>query len=201
AMMAQVPGVRASIRQGNSLGIRGGGSGLQFAVAGSDYAVLAETAKAIGEALDEDGRFGRVNVSFDTTQPQLTLTVDRARADALGIDINGLATTMQAMIDGANAGNVFINDKSYSVRMVSSTNPINDPRDLETLFVRAGDGRYVPMSTIATIVESAVPPSLRREEQRRAVSASASLEGGLALGDAYAELQRIAEPLLPEGTS
>ena len=200
-LMAQVPGVRAFIRQGNSLGIRGGGSGLQFAVAGSDYAMLAETAETIAGALEEDGRFGRVSINFDTTQPQLTLTVDRSRADALGIDINGLATTMQAMIDGANVGNVFINDTSYSVRMVSTAHPVNDPRDLETLFVRTGDGRYVPMSTIATIQESAVPPSLRREAQRRSVSVSASLEDGLALGDAYAELQRIAAPLLPEGTA
>src|SRR5690606_25246227 len=184
ALMAQVPGVRASVRQGNSLGIRGGGSGLQFAVAGSDYTELAETAQNIADVLTEDGRFGRVTVNFDTSQPQLTLTVDRARADALGIDINGLATTMQAMIDGANVGNIFINDTSYSVRMVATTNPVNDPRDLETLFMRTGDGRYVPMSTIATITESAVPPSLRREAQRRAVSVSASLEEGLALGDA-----------------
>lgn len=201
ALMTQIPGVRAFVRQGNSLGIRGGGSGLQFAVAGSDYGQLAETAQTIADALDEDGRFGRVSVSFDTNQPQLTLTVDRAAADALGIDINGLATTMQAMIDGADVGNVFINDTSYSVRLVSTSHPVNDPRDLETLFVRTGDGRYVPMATIATLQESAVPPSLRREQQRRAVSVSASLEDGLALGDAYAQLQTIAAPLLPEGTS
>ncbi|MFD2646967.1 efflux RND transporter permease subunit [Devosia albogilva] len=201
ALMAQVPGVRAFVGQGNSLGIRGGGSGLQFGVVGSDYQVLAETAEAIADQLEEDGRFGRVSVNFDTTQPQLTLTVDRARADALGIDINGLATTMQAMVDGSDIGNVFIDDKSYTVRMVSTTNPVNDPRDLETLFVRAGDGRYVPMSTIASITESAVPPSLRREEQRRAVTVTASLEDGLALGDAYQQLQEIARPLLPEGTS
>jgi HAE1 family hydrophobic/amphiphilic exporter-1 len=200
-LMAQVPGVRAFVSQGNSLGIRGGGSGLQFAVAGSDYTVLADTAQTIADALEEDGGFGRVSVNFDTSQPQLTLTVDRARASALGIDINGLATTMQAMIDGANVGSIFINDQSYSVRMVSTTNPVNDPRDLETLFVRTGDGRYVPMSTIATLTEAAVPPSLRREEQRRAVTVSASLEDGLALGDAYNRLLEVATPLLPEGTS
>ncbi len=200
-LMAQIPGVRAFVRQGNSLGIRGGGSGLQFAVAGSDYSQLAETAQTIADAMEEDGRFGRVSVAFDTNQPQLTLSVDRAAADALGIDINGLATTMQAMIDGANVGNVFINDTSYSVRLVSTSNPVNDPRDLETLFVRTGDGRYVPMATIATLEESAVPPSLRREQQRRAVSVSASLEEGMALGDAYAQLQTIAAPILPEGTS
>lgn len=202
ALMANVPGVRAMVGQGNSLGIRGGGSGLQFAVVGSDYGVLAETAQAIADRLEEDGRFGRTSVSYDTTQPQLTLTVDRARADALGIDINGLATTMQAMIDGSDIGSIFINDTSYTVRMVSTSNPVNDPRDLESLFVKTGDGRYVPMSTIATIVESAVPPSLRREEQRRAVPVSASLEdGGLALGDAYYQMLDMAQPLLPEGVS
>ncbi|UJW85364.1 efflux RND transporter permease subunit [Devosia sp. SL43] len=201
ALMAQVPGVRASVGQGNSLGIRGGGSGLQFAVVGSDYAVLAETAQTIADRLEEDGRFGRVTVNYDTTQPQLTLTVDRANADALGIDINGLATTMQAMIDGSDVGNVFINDTSYTVRMVSSSNPVNDPRDLESLFVKTADGRYVPMSTIATITEAAVPPSLRREEQRRAVPVTASLDGGLALGDAYYQVLDMARPILPEGVS
>lgn len=201
ALMAQVPGVRANVSQGNSLGIRGGGSGLQFAVTGSDYAVLSETAEKISDALTEDGRFGRVSVNFDTTQPQLTLTVDRARATALGIDINGLAPTMQAMIDGSDIGTIFINDESYSVRMLSTSHPVNDPRDLETLFVRTGDGRYVPMSTIATIEEAPVPPSLRREQQRRAVTVTASLEDGLALGDAYTQLQTIAAPLLPPGTA
>ena len=201
ALMTQVPGVRASVSQGNSLGIRGGGSGLQFAVVGSDYAVLADTARSVADLLEEDGRFGRVTVNFDTTQPQLTLTVDRAKADALGIDINGLATTMQAMIDGSDVGNVFINDTSYTVRMVSTSNPVNDPRDLEQLFIKTGDGRYVPMSTIATITESAVPPSLRREEQRRAVPVTASLDGGLALGDAYYQMLDMARPILPEGVS
>ncbi|MBW7923041.1 MAG: efflux RND transporter permease subunit [Rubellimicrobium sp.] len=200
-LMAQVPGVRAMIRQGNSLGIRGGGSGLQFAVAGADYAVLAATAQRIADALEADGRFGRTSVDFDTTQPQMTLSIDRTRAESLGIDVAGLATTMQAMIDGAKVGDVFINDASYAVQIVSTTHPVNDPHDLETLFLRTGDGRYVPMSTIATLTESAVPPSLRREGQRRAVTASASLEDGLALGDAWAELQRIAAPLLPEGTA
>jgi HAE1 family hydrophobic/amphiphilic exporter-1 len=199
--MAQVPGVRASVGQGNSLGIRGGGSGLQFAVVGSNYTVLADTAESIADLLEQDGRFGRVTVNFDTTQPQLTLVVNRERADALGIDINGLASTMQAMIDGSDIGNVFIDDTSYTVRMVSTSNPINDPRDLESLFVRTGDGRYVPMSTIATITESAVPPTLRREGQRRAVNVTASLEDGMALGDAYNQMLELARPILPEGTT
>ena len=199
-LVQAVPGVRVNAGQPNSLGIRGGGSGLQFALLGSNYEELAATARAIADGMEEDPRFGRVNVGFDTTQPQLTLRIDRDRAAALGIDINGLGTTMQAMIDGSDVGTVFINDSSYSVRMVSTVSPVNDPRDLERLFVRASDGRYVPMSTIATLSEAPIAPNLTREEQRRAVSVSASLEG-LALGDAYQSALAIAQPLLPEGVT
>ena len=197
-LLPLVPGVRASVQQGNSLGIRGGGSGLQFAVVGDNYDQLAATAHTIETKLEENPAFGDVTVNYDTTQPQLTLTIDRERA--LGIDINGLATTMQAMIDGADVGNVFINDTSYTVRMVSTKSPINDPHDLESLFIKTADGRYVPMSTIATIVEAPIAPNLGREEQRRAVTVTASLDG-LALGDAYNQAVDIARPLLPEGTA
>jgi HAE1 family hydrophobic/amphiphilic exporter-1 len=199
-LLPLVPGVRASVSQGNSLGIRGGGNGLQFAVVGDNYDKLAETARTISTKLEENPGFGSVSVNYDTTQPQLTLTIDRQRAAALGIDINGLATTMQAMIDGTDIGNVFINDTSYVVRMVSTKSPVNDPHDLESLFIKTADGRYVPVSTIATIVEAPIAPNLGREGQRRAVSVTASLDG-LALGDAYNQAVDIARPLLPEGTA
>jgi len=198
-IVQQVPGVRVNVGQGNSLGIRGGGSGLQFAVVGSNYDELSETADAIVEELEKDERFGRVSVNYSTTQPQLTLTVDREKAAALGIDISGLSTTMQAMIDGADVGTVFINDESYTVRMVSTTSPVNDPSDLEGIFLKTGDGRFVPMSTVASLVEAPIAPSLGREEQRRAVSVTASLSDGFALGDAYEQAVAIAQPLLPPG--
>jgi len=199
-LLTQVPGVTARAMSPNSLGIRGGGSGLQFAVAGSNYDQLSDVANKIVAELQKDPRFGRVSSNYDTTQPQLTLTIDRERAAALGIDINGLATTMQAMIDGSTVGDVFINDQSYSVTMMSTANKVNDPGDLESIFVKTSDGRYVPISTIATLKEAPIAPSLGREQQRRAVSVTASLDN-LPLGDAYNMAVEIAKPLLPEGTT
>lgn len=64
----------------------------------------------------------------------MTLTIDRQKAARLGIDINGLATTMQAMIDGSNVGTVFVDDASYSVKMLSTSSPVNDPGDLNGFF-------------------------------------------------------------------
>jgi HAE1 family hydrophobic/amphiphilic exporter-1 len=66
------------------------------------------------------------------------------------------------------------------------------------MFLRTSDGRFVPMSTIATLTEAPIAPTLGREQQRRAVSVSASLDG-LALGDAYNQVLGIAKPILPEG--
>ena len=184
-ILQQVPGVRVTTFAGNSLGIRGGGNGLQFAIIGDDYAPLADTAQKIADQMNADPRFGRVVVNYDTTQPQLTLSVDRDKAAALGIDINGLGPTLQAMIDGDQIGNIFADNTTYPVVLVSTTNPVNDPRDLENIFVRTTDGRYVPISSIASLTESPIAPSLEREQQRRAVSVTASLTPELALGDAY----------------
>ena len=195
-LLQQVPGIRVTTFAGNSLGIRGGGNGLQFAVIGDDYAQLSDTAQKISDRMQQDPRFGRVIVNYDTTQPQLILSIDRDKAAALGIDINGLGPTLQAMIDGDQIGNIFANDTTYPVVLVSTTNPVNDPSDLENIYVRTSDNRYVPISSIASLTERPIAPSLEREQQRRAVSVTASLTDQLALGDAYNMVLAMAKPIL-----
>jgi HAE1 family hydrophobic/amphiphilic exporter-1 len=196
----QVPGVRAFPIQPNSLGIRGAGSGLQFAVVGNNYAELGQAATKIVAEMEKDPRFQQARLSNDATQPQLAVEIDRARASDLGIDITGLATTIQAMLDGREIGDVYINDRSYAVKLISTTNPINDPTDLENIFLQTSDGRFVPMATIATLTERAVPPSLAREQQMRSVAVTAGLAPDFALGSALERAQQIAEPLLPSGS-
>ncbi|MFN4168671.1 MAG: efflux RND transporter permease subunit [Pannonibacter phragmitetus] len=198
-LVRDVPGVRAFVFQPNSLGIRGAGSGLQFAVAGSNYAALGESAAKIVAELEKDPRFTQPRLSTEATQPQLSVSIDRERASDLGIDINGLGNAMQAMLDGRRVGQVFIEDRSFDVKFVSTTNPINDPTDLENVFLRTGDGRFVPVSTIATLTEKAVPPQLDREQQLRSVAITSSLAPDFALGDAYKVAQEVAAPLLPPG--
>ncbi|MEP4115808.1 MAG: efflux RND transporter permease subunit, partial [Nitratireductor sp.] len=135
----------------------------------------------------------------DTTQPQLAIRIDRERASDLGIEIAGMGEALQAMLDGRKIGTVFIDDRSFDVKLVSTTNPINDPTDLENIFLKTRDNRFVPVSTIASLTEMAVPPSLSREQQMRAVSVTSALAADFALGSAYERALEIAEPLLPPG--
>jgi hydrophobic/amphiphilic exporter-1 (mainly G- bacteria), HAE1 family len=197
----EVPGVRAFAISPNSLNIRGGGNGLQFAVVGNSYDTLSQASDKVVAALEKDPRFGNIRSSYDTTQAQLQVTVDRQRAATLGIDISGLGNILQAMLDGKQVGSVYINDTAYPVYVQSSAQPINDPTDLENIFVRTSDGRFVPISTIVNVKEGPVAPTLNREGQRRAIDITASLTPGFPIGDAFTEARKIADPLLPPGVS
>lgn len=197
--LQQVPAVRAFVLQPNSLGIRGGGQGLQFAILGNDYSRLYTSAEKIYHQMREDPRFGRVTVNYDPTQPEITLNIDREKAAQLGIDINGLQGTLESMVSSYTVNNVFADDTTYPVELMSTTNPVNDPHDLENIFVRTSDGRYVPMASIATLTESPIAPSLERDDQRRAISIQASLSDNFALGDAYNRALAIGRPLLQSG--
>lgn len=195
-----ITGVRIFPGQPNSLGIRGAGSGLQFAIVGSEYSKLQPAAQAVVAALEKDPRFVQPRLSVDATQPQLAVEIDRVRASDLGIDITGLANAVQSVLDGRKIGSVYVGDRSFDVKFVSSTNPINDPTDLENIFLKTSDGRYVPMSSIASVVEKAVPPQLNRESRQRSVAITTGLKPDFALGNAYAAVQEIAAPLLPPGS-
>ncbi len=194
--LRSIPGVRAFAIQPNSLGIRGAGNGLKIALAGNDYAELAAKADEIVQQLEQDERFGRVDTGYETSHAQLSISIDRERAADLGIEIEGLATAMQSVLDGRKIGDVFIDDRAVAVKLLSSTQPVNDPTDLANLFLKTSDGRIVPMSTIATLEEFAIAPSLPREERSRAVSISAGLTPELPLRQALQEFEQIAEPII-----
>lgn len=195
-----IPTLQGFAIQPNSLGIRGGGGGLQVALVGNDYAALSAGAQHLVDVISETGEFESVRLNTEATQAQLTISVDRGRAADLGIDINGLSPALQAMLDGRSIGEVFVDGVAVPVTILSSSNPVNDPMDLENIFLRTADGRSVPMATIARLEEKAVAPSLSREAQLRAVSLSANLKPGMALGDALARVAELAAPILPDGT-
>ncbi|MBC6716508.1 efflux RND transporter permease subunit [Aurantimonas sp. DM33-3] len=195
--LRRITGVRAFAIQPNSLGIRGGGRGLQFAIAGQNFEELAESADELLAAMQADGRWGDVRLSEDATQPQLSVVIDRARASDLGIDIDGLATAMQALLDGREIGQTYVEDKQIPIRLIASSDPVNDPDDMRNIFLKASDGRIVPMSTVASVEEKPIAPALTRENRSRAVSLSAQIPDSYSIQEGWTDLQVFAEEILP----
>lgn len=199
AALRVAPALQANIIQPNSLGIRGAGGGLNFALTGNDYDALYASAAKMIDALNATGRFELVRLDADPTQAQISVNIDRERAADIGVDINGLASALQALLSGSSIGDVFLEGRRVGLFLTSSSNPINDPQDLENIFLKTSDGKFVPLSTVATLKERSIPPQLARENQTRAVSITASPKGDLGLGDALALAQSIAAKTLPEG--
>ncbi|MFW5654915.1 MAG: efflux RND transporter permease subunit [Roseicyclus sp.] len=194
--LRSVVGVRAFAIQPNSLGIRGAGRGLTFAVTGNDYGQLEEVADALVARMQENPAFGQVRLEYETTQPQLFIEIDRRRASDLGIEIAGLGDALRAVLEGRSVGSVFVDDTAYDIQLLSTSNPVDDPTDLENVFVQAGDGQMIPMSTFVRLEERAVAPELEREGQNRSVEISASLTPDLPLGSALAEVEAVADEVL-----
>jgi hydrophobic/amphiphilic exporter-1 (mainly G- bacteria), HAE1 family len=194
--LSNVVGVRAFVIQPNSLRIRGAGRGLSFAVTGNDYGQLADVADELVQAMQQNPAMGQVRLEYETTLPQLFVEIDRTRASDLGVNIAGLGEALRAVLDGRSVGSVFINDTSYDVQMLSTTDPVNDPTDLENIFVQASNGNMVPMSSFVTLEERAVAPELKRENKARSVEITAGLTTGLSLGDALAEVRDISRDIL-----
>lgn len=198
ASVRNVIGVRTFAIQPNSLGIRGAGQGLSVALVGDNYDSLAEAARALVTRMEDSQQFGQVRLGYETTQPQLFVQIDQTRAEDLGVNIDGLGEALQAVLDGRTVGTLFLDDDSFDIQLVSTSDPVNDPGDLERTFVPSRDGSMVPISTFVTLTERAVAPELGREAQMRSVPITAELGPDLSLGAALVEMQAMADDLLAD---
>ncbi|MBY3156985.1 efflux RND transporter permease subunit [Rhizobium leguminosarum] len=197
---SRVPALRGNAISSNSLRIRGAGSGLQLALIGNDHEALTAAAAKLVQSLEATGQYDTPRLTNEPSQAQVSVAIDRERASDLGIDITGLSTAIQSLLEGRSVVDVFVDGESYPVLLTSTTRPIDDPTDLENVFLKTGDGKIVPMSVIATMKEGSVAPQLNREQQLASVAITAGLRNGMSLGDAVSQVTALAEPLLPAGS-
>ena len=199
-LLEEIPGARANISSPNSLSIRTSGQDFEFAVTGPTYEGIAAAADALIVAMEE--RMPGVSdpvMSYSTTQPELSIQIDRERASDLGVDVDGIAATLRAMVDGAEVAELNVGDESVPVWIESSFGAVDDTDDLNNLYVSTADGRIVPLSSIITIREGGAATELEREGQRRAIEIEGALAEDYPLDQAIADLETLAAEVLPTG--
>lgn len=196
--MRDIIGVRVSTLQPNSLGIRGAGQGLTFALVGKDYDALAGSAADLVARMAGDPGFVQTRLGYERTQPQLLMQIDRERADDIGVDIASLDGALRAVLDGWNVATLFQDGDSYDVRIVAANDPVNDPADLERIFVPGRGGRMVPLSAFVDFTETPVAPELQRESLLPSVTISTGLAPDLSLGPAIERVAALASEVVSD---
>lgn len=193
-----IPGATARVRTPNSLNLRRAGGRVEFTLTGSNYRDIAAAADDFLNVLRERAlELDDLEIEFQQTQPQLSLTVDRRRTDDLGIPIEGIVNTLRAMVDGFEVAELNVEDRSVPVLLESTAGAIDDPSDLKNLFVRAADGTLAPLSSFVSLTEVGVAAELDRAAQKRAIEIEASLPQGYAMQAAVDRIEALASETLP----
>lgn len=196
----EIPGATVRIRTPNSLNLSRSGGSVEFALTGSNYADISVAADRFIAAMRE--RLPEIDdpqLEYQQTQPQLSIRVDRRRADDLGVPVESITDTLRAMVDGYEVAELNVDDRRVPVMLESAAGAINDPGDLFNLFVRTTQDVLVPLSAFVTIEEVGVAAELDRTAQKRAIEIDTPLPPGYALQRAIQEIEALAEEILPAG--
>ena len=201
--LQEIPGSRTSARGRGTLSFGGGGEGIEVALTGAEYGTIYDSAQALATAIDtQSDILSNAEISYQPTQPQLSVRIDRQRAADLGVDLDDLAQTLRAMVAGEDLVDLNVGDQAVPIFLTAQTVSVTNPSDLRNLYVRAGEDEtqsLIPLSSLTTIEEQGIAAELDRTEQRRAIEVSADIEAGVPLRDAVDEIERLGEAAVGPG--
>ncbi|HZN98684.1 MAG TPA: efflux RND transporter permease subunit, partial [Gemmatimonadales bacterium] len=146
---------------------------------------------------------GLINVDSDlrVNKPQLTVSFDRDRAEDLGVPVSDVATTLQVLLGGRETSTFTRANKQYDVIVQLDPRARATPSDMTGLYVRGRDGELVKLEALATVQEGVGPRELNHFDRVRSATLTANLAPGFTLGEALDSLTRVADEVLPRGSS
>jgi len=178
---------------GGGGGGRGGGGGgstnrLSMIVQGPDIEQLQGYSQLLLEKVKEIDGVTDADTSFEATQPEMRITVDRERAADLGVAVDTLSSTMRTLVGGEEVSKFKDGDEQFAVRLRLDDKFRNDPRTMGDIFVPASGGRMVRLTDVAHLTMGNAPGSIDRYNRMRQISVNANLDSlKITLGDAIAQ--------------
>ncbi|HEX7795408.1 MAG TPA: efflux RND transporter permease subunit [Vicinamibacterales bacterium] len=193
AMLRKYQGARISVSGGTDIsgastsgpGGRGGGPGggggssnrLSILIQGPDIAQLQDYTVQLMDNLRTIPGVVDVDTNFEPTQPELRITVDRARAADLGVNIDTLANNLRTLVGGEEVSEFKDGDDQFIVRLRLDEQYRNNPLAMGDLLVPAGPGKTVRVSDVAALTNDSGPASIDRYNRQRQISVNANLQG------------------------
>ncbi|MCR2747031.1 efflux RND transporter permease subunit [Limnobacter parvus] len=196
--LSSIPGAQVRFQNESSLNIRGGGGGLQVALLGDDYDVLANNADLLADALIKQiDAVQDVRVQYDTSQPELGFEIDREKATDLQVPVSRITQTLQILADEYQLIDLSVGDQAVPVMLGSSKGSLNSPFDLLNVYTKSDADQLVPLASMISVEERGVAAELDRHGQRRAVELNIGIPPGTDLGTAMQQIRAVAAAELP----
>ncbi|MCH2185635.1 efflux RND transporter permease subunit, partial [Myxococcota bacterium] len=195
--LREIAGVDAFTREPSPL--RGFSSTpVEIVIQGPEIFELARLADEIKAEAQRTGVFDGLYSDVYLNKPQLDVSIDRERANDLGMSTREIAETLQIMLGGLAVSNFKVEGETYDVIVQLADQDRVDPSILMELFVR-GDSGLIPLVSVVDAEFATAPRALPHYDRSRAVKISASLAKGASQGEALKVLMDIAKSKMPEG--
>src|SRR5688572_19639075 len=200
ALQTRFNTVRVNITQEASVGERRANeTGVRFVVQAVDMAVLGEGLPAFLAAAREHAAFTFVDSDLKFDKPEVRVTLDREKAQAVGISALDIAQTLQASLSGQRFGYFIHEGKQYDVIGQVTRDFRSRPADLGNIAARSVRGtEMVRLDNLVSFSESSSPPELYRYNRYSAATVSGTLAPGRTLADGIAAFREVAAATLDE---
>ena len=192
-----IPGINAFMLTPSALP-GGGEMPVEFVLAST-----AETEQILGYAEQikskamQSGKFMFLKIDVKLDSPQSEIVLDRDKIAAMGLSLQQVGQDLGAALGGAYVNRFSIDGRSYKViPQLKRTSRLN-PDQLNDIYTMGPGDRLIPLSSIATIVDSVQPRSLNRFQQLNSVKISGITNQTLDAALAYLEAEAASQ--LPAG--
>ena len=192
-----IPGVRAipspaSIARGQR------SEKLQFNITGANLQEIGRIAQVFQQTLSSNGDIGKVDLDVQLDLPQVKVDIDRARAAALGLSANDIATAVSLYAGGINVAkyNEANGDgQRYDIRLKAGEEVLHNTVDLNKIYLRSSSGELVRLDAVASFNKELGAAVIGRYDLQYAVNFYAN--PNVALGDAVNIVKATAAQLVP----
>ena len=133
--------------------------------------------------------------------PELQLRIDRDRAAALSVDAAALQGALRNAYGENQVSTIYKPDGQYPVIAGVKRGAQSEPADLDRLSIRNGEGKLIPLATIASLEQGSGAASINHTAQLPSVTYSFNLRPGVSLDAATGLIRNLAREALPPGTT
>ncbi len=189
----------------NPKGVRGirlsaGDEDISLRVVGPDLDALANIGDKLVDLLHGVKGVRNLQQTYEELREELIVDIDRERASDLGISVTDIGTALRVALEGQIISDFQDGDRQFNIRLRLPVGQFRTPDDLESILVGISQGKTIRLGAVARIHSTISPSTIMRDNQRRIVEISASLEENADLRYISNEFQtRLAKYELPDG--
>ncbi|MBB6481308.1 efflux RND transporter permease subunit [Spirochaeta isovalerica] len=171
--IASIPGVKATI--GTSAGGKTANSPVQIKLIGRDMDSLDEASVKVSNALKEVEGIANAYSDLEPGFPEVQILLKPLAAADLGIDATTLGNAVKTAVSGQVSGTLITSETDLPIKFSTREDKIDSMEDLDKILLTLKDGTRLPLTHIASIVETNGLGTIRHSGGDRTVTVFAQM--------------------------